>query len=118
MSQQKFDTRTPGLFKLEWEWDSFVGLCSKTYYCFGSSKKQVSKGINIAQNPFSEEHYIHVLQNQESGLGKTFLLELKTTECLCTNKNEKLCPISIQNAKLPLTVFRLRRSKFNFVRSK
>ena len=27
-----YDKRTPGLFKLEWEGQGIIGLCSKTYY--------------------------------------------------------------------------------------
>ena len=34
-ARRAFDKRTPGLFKVEWSGDGFVGLCSKTYYCFG-----------------------------------------------------------------------------------
>jgi len=30
---KKYHTRTPGLFKVEWEGQSIVALCSKTYYC-------------------------------------------------------------------------------------
>ena len=30
----KYDTRTPGLFKVEWERNGKISLCSKTYYCF------------------------------------------------------------------------------------
>ena len=31
-----YDKRTPGLFKVEWEEKGIIGLCSKTYYCFGA----------------------------------------------------------------------------------
>ena len=89
LTQQKFDRRTPGLFKLEWEGDSFVGLCSKTYYCFGSSKKQVPKGISIAQNPFSEEHYMHVLQNQESGVGENVSFRVKNNRMFTYKQKRK-----------------------------
>ena len=33
-ARRAYDKRTPGLFKVEWSGDAFVGLCSKTYYCF------------------------------------------------------------------------------------
>ena len=86
LTQQKFDRQTPGLFKLESEGDtsSFVGLCSKTYYCFGWSKKQVSKGINIAQNPFSK-----VLQNQESGVGKSVSFRVKNNRMFTYKQKRK-----------------------------
>ena len=36
-----YDKRTPGLFKVEWEREGIIGLCSKTYYCFGAKDKLV-----------------------------------------------------------------------------
>lgn len=45
--RQIYDTRTPGLFKVEYAGDGIVALCSKTYYCFGELKdKFSSKGLN------------------------------------------------------------------------
>ena len=38
IERKAFDKRTPCLFKLEWRGDGFVGLCSNTYYCFGTTK--------------------------------------------------------------------------------
>ena len=32
IKQKKYDKRTPGLFKIEWQGESMVGLCSKTYF--------------------------------------------------------------------------------------
>ena len=40
-----YDKRTPGLFKVEWEGQEIIGLCSKTYYCFGATDKFSCKGI-------------------------------------------------------------------------
>ena len=31
-----YDKRTPGLFKVKWKGKGIIGLCSKTYYCFGA----------------------------------------------------------------------------------
>ena len=43
----KYDKRTPGLFKVEWEENGIISLCSKTYYCFGDRKDKFScKGVN------------------------------------------------------------------------
>ena len=39
-----YDKRTPGLFKVEWEGQGIIGLCSKTYYCFGTKDKLVVRG--------------------------------------------------------------------------
>ena len=41
-----YDKRKPGLFKVEWERTGIVGLCSKTYYCFGAKDKLSCKGVN------------------------------------------------------------------------
>ena len=41
-----YDKRKPGLFKVEWERKGIVGLCSKTYYCFGAKDKLSCKGVN------------------------------------------------------------------------
>ena len=40
-----YDKRTLGLFKVEWEGDGFIGLNSKTYYCWGDTDKVSCKGI-------------------------------------------------------------------------
>ena len=47
----KYDKRTPGLFKVEWEGNGVISLCSKTYYCFGAGKDKFScKGVNKKNN--------------------------------------------------------------------
>jgi hypothetical protein len=35
----QYDKRKPGLFKIEYEGEGMVALCSKTYYCWGDSTK-------------------------------------------------------------------------------
>ena len=45
IARKAFDKRTPGLFKVEWRGNGFIGLCSKTYYCFGASDKCTTKGL-------------------------------------------------------------------------
>ena len=37
-----YDKRTPGLFKIEWQGEGFVGLNSKTYACWGKDGDKVS----------------------------------------------------------------------------
>lgn len=42
-----FDKRTPGLFKVEWKGEGFVGLNSKTYCCWGQAGGKAScKGVS------------------------------------------------------------------------
>ena len=41
-----YDKRTLGLFKVEWEGQGIVGLCSKTDYYFWGKDKFSCKGLN------------------------------------------------------------------------
>lgn len=49
-----YDKRTPGLFKVEYEGNGIIGLCSKTYYCFGKKDKFSCKGINKKCNEITK----------------------------------------------------------------
>ena len=69
VARKAFDKRTPGLFKVEWRGDGFVGLCSKTYYCFGKTNKCTTKGLNKRQNDIDKEKFLSVLTNRRSGSG-------------------------------------------------
>lgn len=74
-----FDQRTPGLFKLEFEGDVMVGLCSKTYAIKNSNEskeKFSSKGIAKQSVKDPVETYKRVLDTKqsESGLNRGFLL--------------------------------------------
>ena len=69
IARKAFDKRTPGLFKIEWCGDGFIGLCSKTYYCFGSTDKCTTKGLNKRQNTIHKNAFLSVLTNRRSGSG-------------------------------------------------
>ena len=69
IARKAFDKRTPGLFKVEWCGDGFIGLCSKTYYCFGSTNKCTTKGLNKRQNTIDKDAFLSVLTNRRSGSG-------------------------------------------------
>lgn len=64
-----YDKRTPGLFKVEWEGDGIVALCSKTYYCFGGKDKFSCKGVNKRNNVINKDLYLHVLTSKQSRSG-------------------------------------------------
>ena len=66
-----YDKRTPGKFKIEFEGDGIVALCSKTYVCFGNVTKASCKGIQKKRNQdiLTRESYLAVLENQKSGCG-------------------------------------------------
>ena len=64
------DKRTPVLLKVEWSGDAFVGLCSKTYYCFGATDKYSTKGLSKHHNDIDGDAILDVLTNRRSGSGK------------------------------------------------
>ncbi|CAH3167183.1 unnamed protein product, partial [Porites evermanni] len=61
--------RTPGLFKVEWEGQGIVGLCSKTYYCFGAKDKFSCKGVNKKCNDIDKDKYLNVLLTKQNSAG-------------------------------------------------
>ena len=60
-----YDKRKPGLFKEDWKRDGMIGLCSKTYYCFGTKDKFSCKGVNKRLNA----KYLEVLLTQRPSSG-------------------------------------------------
>ena len=69
VARKAYDKRTPGLFKVEWCGDGFIGLCSKTYYCFGSTNKCTTKGLSKRHNVIDKDAFLAVLTNRRSGGG-------------------------------------------------
>ena len=69
IARKAFDKRTPGLFKVEWRGDGFIGLCSKTYYCFGATDKYSTKGFSKRHNDIDKDTFLTVLRNRRSGGG-------------------------------------------------
>jgi hypothetical protein len=65
---EAYDKRKPGLFKIEYEGDGMVALCSKTYYTWGSKEKFSIKGVQYKNGRNSEilnkEQYKQCLDNQ------------------------------------------------------
>ena len=64
---RRYDKRTPGLFKLEWEGDGIVALCSKTWYGFGAKDKFSCKGVNKRNNIINKEKFMRVLTERKAG---------------------------------------------------
>ena len=64
-----YDKRTPGLFKVEWEGEGIIGLCSETYYCFGAKDKFSCKGVNKKTNEINKEKYLNVLLTKQNSGG-------------------------------------------------
>ena len=62
MERRQFDKRTPGLFKLEFQGDKILSLCSKSYICVDAGySKKAHKGVNGRQNDLRFKHYESVL---------------------------------------------------------
>ena len=57
------------LFKVEWEGEGIIGLCSKTYYCFGAKDKFSCKGVNKKTNEINKEKYLNVLLTKQNSGG-------------------------------------------------
>ena len=68
---KRYDKRTPGLFKVEWEGDGIIALCSKTYFCFGTKEKFSCKGVNKRSNKdiINQELFLRVLETKQSASG-------------------------------------------------
>ena len=69
LARKAFDKRTPGLFKVEWRGDGFIGLCSKTYHCFCATDKYSTKGLSKRHNDIDNDTFLTVLKNRRSGGG-------------------------------------------------
>ena len=70
-SVQRYDRRTPGLFKEEFSGDGVVALNSKTYFCWKEETvKYSSKGLSKRTNTLTKEHFVSVLKTRESVCGK------------------------------------------------
>ena len=72
------DKRTPGLLKVEWSGDGFVGLCSKTYYCLGPTDKYSTKGLSKRHNDIDKNAFLEVLTNRRSGKNRGFRVRQST----------------------------------------
>jgi hypothetical protein len=63
----KYDSRKPGLFKLEYSGDLFYGLCSKTYFVGnGKEYKFSSKGISKSRVKDPLNTFKNVLETKQS----------------------------------------------------
>ena len=74
----RHDTRTPGLFKNEFEGDGIVALNSKTYICWGDGgDKYSSKGLSKTNNTFTRDCFKRVLFETvaKSGTNKGFVVK-------------------------------------------
>ena len=67
-----YHKRTPGKFKIEFEGDGAIALCSKTYLCYGQKEIKLScKGLQKKRNfeRLTKQTYLDVLETQTPGQG-------------------------------------------------
>ena len=62
-----YDIRKPGLFKIEFQGDGMVALCSKSYFVWGAENKMSCKGLQQNKNMdvLNKEKYLQCLFNEE-----------------------------------------------------
>ena len=86
-----YDKRKPGLFKVEFEGDGMVALCSKSYFVWGSKSKASCKGLQRNRNMdvLNKEKYLQCLINEEQikGYNKGFRF---TDKLIKTYEQEKI----------------------------
>ena len=51
---------------MEWVGEGIIGLCSKTYYCFGKKDKFSCKGVNKKCNKINKQKYLNVLLTKQN----------------------------------------------------
>ena len=69
----KYDQRTPGLFKEEFSSHGIISLNSKTYYCWSENDaegKYRSKRLSRKQNTLTREQFMSVLKDKTRVSGK------------------------------------------------
>ena len=82
MARRAHDKRTPGLLKVDWSGEGFVGLCSKTEYCFGHTEKYSTKGLSKRHNDIDKDAFPEVLTNRRSGRGKNYGFRVRQSTVL------------------------------------
>ena len=65
-SRLRFDKRTPGLFKIEWEGSEMTALNSKCYIGIGTEEKISCKGVIQRQNDLTPHCYKKVLDTENT----------------------------------------------------
>ena len=82
-----YNSRTPRLFKLEYEGDCIISLASKMYYC--DSNKFRSKGINKKQNEVTKQKYLNALNGNtaQEFVNNGFIIKDNQMNTYCLTKS-------------------------------
>ena len=73
-----YDKKTPGKFKLEFQGERMVALCSKSYViCSENQTKRSSKGLSQKQNHLGFQNYLHTLLTKQRFDGEKHRIPLR-----------------------------------------
>ena len=85
-----YDKKTPGKFKLEFQGERMVALCSKSYViCSENQTKRSSKGLSQKQNHLGFQNYLDTLLTKESCGGKHIGFRLDSHHQISTYQQSK-----------------------------
>ncbi|EGF78145.1 hypothetical protein BATDEDRAFT_26887 [Batrachochytrium dendrobatidis JAM81] len=87
-----YDSRTPGLFKLEYEGNCIISLASKMYYY--DENKFSSKGINKEQNEITKQKYVDALKELKKNYKYYQLKKIKSSETFTVEQVERERPMT------------------------
>ena len=81
VKQKKYDRRTAGLFKIEWQGSGMVALCSKCYFGWGEEgDKRSTKGLNKDRTPINKEMFKEVLETMQPTGGHNMGFQVKNNK--------------------------------------
>ena len=102
IARQKFDKRTPGLFKVEWKGDGMVALCSKSYRGWGASgDKMALKGIRKQQNDYTVDYWKGVLAGNFLGKGTNRGFQQKNNQTITYSMGRRFAALYPKRKVLP-----------------
>jgi hypothetical protein len=87
-----YDKKTPGKFKLEFEGDQMIALCSKSYIVSSQERgqsKHSSKGLSHRQNKLIFQNYLDTLLSKKPLQGRNIGFRLDPAHQLCTYQQTK-----------------------------
>ncbi|OAJ42428.1 hypothetical protein BDEG_25878 [Batrachochytrium dendrobatidis JEL423] len=106
-----YDSRTPGLFKLEYKGDCVISLASKMHYC--DEKKFSSKGISKNQNEITKQKYLNALSGNggQEFINNGFRTGFTSAEKLYRKLNKEIPLSQIKTFLQQQEVYQLHRQQ-------
>lgn len=91
VEHSNYDRRTPGLFKIEYEGDEIIGLCSKTYIVSSREKVSHSNSVIVARRLVNVAKKFKPLRRQRY---KPRIVNKIKFSCKGISKKRVKCPLS------------------------